>query len=74
MKLLENKMRESDLSLNAPPSGHKDRFAKRLDEHFGKTRSIKWQIPAYAASIVFLVSTIAILLFNNKTVVEKLLR
>ena len=73
MKLLENKIRETVFSHDVPPSGHKERFEQRLNEHFGKSRSIRWHLPAYAASIIILVSTLTILLLNNKTVDSQLI-
>ena len=67
MDLFEKKIMETSFVPSEPAKGHSGRFEQRLVEHFGHSKSIRWHIPAYAASIILLVSVLSILFFNNKT-------
>lgn len=73
MTLLEDKIRELKPKPDEPSSGHKQRFEQRLSEHFGNTKSIKWHLPAYAATIILLVSSLTILLVNNRTIKSEII-
>lgn len=61
MDWFEKQILEKQRSLQEPPKGHLSRFESRLDDNFGKTKHLRWQIPAYAASVVLLISILAFL-------------
>ena len=62
MDWLEKQILEKQRSLQEPPKGHLSRFEARLDANFGKTKHLKWKIPAYvAASIAILIGVLAFL-------------
>jgi hypothetical protein len=66
MKSFEKSIRETHFELPVPSKGHKKRFEQRLDLYFGASKRLNWYLPAYAASIILLVSVFSITVLRKE--------